>query len=506
MSRPTVAGPPEKAARPRHAAAVILVRHPRDPEIFWVRRQPHLAFLGGFHSFPGGRMGKEDDPSMAGLSNAASEADRLDASLRLCALRELHEETGVTLGGPIAPGVPFLDAVRDGQQPLRFESLVPAGRWVTPAFSPARFDTIFYLAWIPEGVEPVVHDGELADGEWIRPEAALERWSQGHALLAPPALYALRGLAAAALEASGDDRPLDLEEAAGHLTGTPEASGGPVTRIEMRPGVFLFPLLTRTLPPATHTNAFLVGGSSLVLVDPGSDEPGEIARLLDFIDRLAGEGRSVREIWLTHHHPDHVGGVAAVSTRLGVPVLAHPLTAERLGGLGVPVEPTLVDGYAVDLPGRPGWRLTACHTPGHAVGHCAFFESVSGTLLAGDMVSGVGTIMIDPPEGDMAAYLESLERLAGLGASVLFPSHGPPTGGVAEKLAGYRAHRLEREAKVAAGLADGAARSIDDLLPSVYDDVAPAMHGLARRSLLAHLVKLEREGQVVRRDERWQRR
>jgi glyoxylase-like metal-dependent hydrolase (beta-lactamase superfamily II) len=243
----------------------------------------------------------------------------------------------------------------------------------------------------------------------------------------------------------------------------------------------------------------------MILVDPGSDDPAEIKKLLDFIDRLAGEGRSVREIWLTHHHPDHVGGVASVSAPLGVPVMAHPLTAERLTGLGVPIAPTLVDGYAVDLPGRPGWRLEVLHTPGHAVGHCAFFESVSGTLLAGDVVSGVGYIMIDPPEGDMAAYLASLERLAGLGATVLFPSHGPPTGGVAGKLAGFRAHRLEREAKVAAALSDGAARSIDELLPSVYDDVAPELHGLARRSLLAHLVKLEREGHVVRRDESWRR-
>jgi ribonuclease/clavin/mitogillin len=503
---PAAADPPRKAAVPRHAAAVILLRNPADPELFWVRRQPHLSFLGGFHSFPGGRMGREDDAGLAGVAADAPEADRLDAALRLCALRELHEETGVALGGAVPPGTPFLDAVRGGAFRPALDALVPAGRWVTPPFSPARFDTHFYLAWCPTGAQPVVDDGELADGEWIRPDAALERWSEGNALLAPPALYAVRGLAAAALEAAGNDAPLDLAEAARHLTGTPEAGGGPVSRIEMRPGFFLFPLVTRTLPPATHTNAFLVGGASLILVDPGSDDPGEITRLLDFIERLAGEGRSVREIWLTHHHPDHVGGVAAVATRLGVPVRAHPLTAERLAGLGVPVRPDLVDGHAAALSGHPGWRLTVVHTPGHAVGHCAFFEAVSGTLIAGDMVSGVGFILIDPPEGDMTDYLASLDRLAALGASALFPSHGPPTAGVAALLTGYKAHRLEREGKVTAALAEGTARTIEDMLPSVYDDVAPELHGLARRSLLAHLVKLEREGHVVRRDERWQRR
>ncbi|HEX7880558.1 MAG TPA: NUDIX hydrolase, partial [Candidatus Eisenbacteria bacterium] len=189
MSRFTATGPSRGPSRPRHAAAVILLRNPLDPEIFWVRRQPHLAFLGGFHSFPGGRMGKEDDPALLGMTGEATEAEQLDASLRLCALRELHEETGVSLRDPIASGVAFLDAVRNGAHRVPVEALVPAGRWVTPPFSPARFDTTFYLAWIPERVEPVVHDSELTDGEWIRPDAALDRWSAGKALLAPPALY-----------------------------------------------------------------------------------------------------------------------------------------------------------------------------------------------------------------------------------------------------------------------------------------------------------------------------
>ncbi|MDZ4803771.1 MAG: MBL fold metallo-hydrolase [Candidatus Eisenbacteria bacterium] len=494
--------PPEAtrpAATPRHAAAVILVRHPRDPEIYWVQRQPHLTFLGGFHSFPGGRLDKGDDPAVYGLGAAFD-----DAPLRFCALRELYEETGVLIGGRFVDIPDFITGVKTGVLTPDLSALMPAGRWVTPPFSPARFDTTFYLAWLPEGPEPVAFAGELAFGEWIRPEAALERWNEGRALLAPPTLYAIRGLCAAVLMASGNDEPLELAMAAEQLTGSEEANGGPVTRIEMRPGFFLFPMKTRTLPPATHTNAFLVGGASLVLVDPGSDDPGEIERLLQFIDRLGGEGRSVTEIWLTHQHPDHVGGVAVVASRLGVPVRAHPLTATRLAGLGVPIEPVLEDDLVRELPGRPGWRLRVVHTPGHAVGHLAFFEEVSGTLIAGDMVSGVGWIMIDPPEGEMAPYLDSLRRLAGLGASALFPSHGPPTTGVVDRLEAYLAHRLEREAKVVGALKGGQARSIEDILADVYDDVAPDRLGLARRSLLSHLIKLESEGSVISRGEMWQ--
>jgi ribonuclease/clavin/mitogillin len=454
----------------REAAAVILCRQPSDLEVFWVRRQPALAFLGGFHAFPGGRISREDDPEKPGLTGGPA-----DLRLRLCAIRELHEETGIRLTDPAA--------------------LIPAGRWITPPFSPARFDTTFYLAWAPEGANPVVDDGELAEGGWIRPEDALDFWATGKALLAPPTLYALRGLEAAALMASGNDLPVDLEASAEHLTGAPEAEGGDVTRIEMRPGLFLFPMQTRTLPPATHTNAFLIGGGGMILVDPGSADQNEIASLLAFIDRLGTEGRGVAEIWLTHHHPDHVGGVAAVAKALDVPVRAHPLTAERLAP-ALRVDGVLLDGFMRDLPGRPGWRLRVLHTPGHAPGHVSLFEEVSRSLIAGDMVAGSGFIMIDPPEGNMTAYLESLRRLAALEASVIFPSHGPPTAGASRRLNEYLEHRLDRERKVLESLSPKTDMTIDDLLPRVYADVEPALHRLASRSLLAHLEKLVSVGRV----------
>lgn len=485
---------------PFHAASVILCRRPDDLEIFWVRRQDALPFLGGFHSFPGGRLSREDDPAGLGL-----EGGQDDGPLRVCALRELYEETGVLIGSAQVPVPDFATGVRVGALRPELAALVPAGRWITPPFSPVRFDTAFYLAWMPDGVEPRVHPGELAEGEWIRPGEALDRWGQGLALLAPPTLYTLRGLEAAALMASGEDQPLSLEAAADYLTGADEASGGPVTRIEMRPGFFLFPMQTQTLPPATHTNAFLVGGSEMVLIDPAAADPAERERLLGFIERLGGEGRGVAEIWLTHQHPDHVGGVAEVAGALKVPVRAHPETVARLSGLGVPVEPTLVDGHVRSIAGRPGWRLRVVHTPGHAVGHVAIFEEVAGTLIAGDMLAGAGFIVIDPPEGDMALYMESLRRLRDLPASALFASHGPPTAGARARIEEYLAHRLEREARVVASLSDGAPHGLDDLLPQVYADVDASLHPLARRSLLAHLIKLEREGAVRAAGDRWRK-
>lgn len=496
------------------AASVILCRGGDEPRIFWVRRQPALPFLGGFHSFPGGRVSKDDRLERFGMTSALPDAD-----LRLAAIRELHEETGVLLaresGGGVAPrgrlesvprGGDFAAALREHGLVPDLEALVPAGRWITPPFGPARFDTSFYLAWGPEEGDPVVESGELAEGAWIRPEAALDAWSENRALLAAPTLYALRGLSAAAFEVEGGLGPLTLEGTAEHLTDTPEADGGDVQRVEIRPDLFTFPMRTRTLPPATHTNAYLVGHGAMILIDPGSAEPDETGRLLHFIEILGGEGRSVAEIWLTHHHPDHTGGAAAVATRLGVPVRAHPETAALLGALGVPVEPTLVDGFVRELRGTPGQRLRVHHTPGHAPGHITIHEEIGGSLFTGDMVSGIGFILIDPPAGRMAEYMASLERLKELMSATpgaLFPGHGPATGGAVQRLSETLAHRREREAKVLAALEGGGA-TVAELLPRVYDDVEAALLPLAARSLLAHLIKLTEEGRVKRSDDRYE--
>src|SRR5207253_1924598 len=145
-------------------------------------------------------------------------------------------------------------------------------------------------------------------------------------------------------------------------------------------------------------------------------------------------------IWLTHHHGDHIGGLAACVDRFQVPVLAHPLTAERVGVPAVPLH----DGEL--LFGR--WR--ALHPPGHARGHLCFFDERTRALITGDMYSSVSTIVIDPPEGDLSDYVAQLRRLIALAPRTLFPAHGMPVPDAVGKLEGYLAHRAQREAKVRA--------------------------------------------------------
>lgn len=269
------------------------------------------------------------------------------------------------------------------------------------------------------------------------------------------------------------------------------------------PWIRVVPLRTPTLPPATHTNCYIIGdGPSVIVVDPASPWSEEQALLDAFVQT---HSLQPTEIVLTHHHVDHVSGATALAERHGVGIAAHEATAARLQGR-VKVDRLLDDGAR--LPGGPS-GLVAMHTPGHAPGHLCFVDAAAGAIVAGDMLASVGTIIIDPSDdGDMAQYLVSLARLRGAvdaGTPRLLPAHGPPIVDGGARLDFYIAHRLEREARVAAALT-ATALTTEELVPAVYPDVVPAIYPLAARSLLAHLVKLEREGRAVQEPgERWRR-
>jgi glyoxylase-like metal-dependent hydrolase (beta-lactamase superfamily II) len=257
-----------------------------------------------------------------------------------------------------------------------------------------------------------------------------------------------------------------------------------------------FPVRTPTLPPATHTNVYLAGESRVAVIDPASPYDDERAAL-----DAALEGIDVAEIVLTHHHVDHVSGAAYLAARLGVPIVAHAVTAERLRGR-VEVTRTIADGEV--LPYGPA-GLRALFTPGHAPGHLCFVDLASRAVIAGDMVASEGTIIVEPDDGgDMAVYLASLALVKAESASWLLPAHGPPIRDADGKLDFYVAHRLEREQRVLAALSDEP-RTVEELVPPAYPDVPPHIWPLAARSLLAHLYKLRNEGRAISDGERWRR-
>jgi len=269
------------------------------------------------------------------------------------------------------------------------------------------------------------------------------------------------------------------------------------------PTIDFLAVRTPTLPPATHTNAFLVGTGQAVLVEPATPYQDEQDVMVDWVDSARAQGVEPIAILATHHHPDHVGGAIALCDRLGLPLWGHAKTAERLSGI-VGLDRLLEDGERIELRGPTKTTLTAIHTPGHAPGHLCFVDEASGIMIAGDMVASVGTIIVEPTDGDMILYLESLRRMASLEPVALLPAHGDLIADPQAILSFYIAHRLMREGKVLKALeAHGEAARPNDLVAHAYDDTPEALWPLALRSLEAHLIKLEREGRITREGERW---
>lgn len=471
---------------PRRAAALVICDLSRGGSILLGRRNPALPFMGGHHAFLGGSLVPDDaevpvvnggpDPFLAG------------------AVRETFEETGMLLVDGPMPGPVALAEARDAlnRGELRFSAwlreagcrvdaaaFTPAGRWITPSFSPIRYDTQYFLCR-RAGCPPAFSGGpddEICGLDWLTPEAALARWRAGGIRLSTPVAYVLRSLAA-----------LPPEAALERLRRPPGVDDVRADYIEPRPGIHMIPLRTQTLPPATHTNCVVVGWRELIIVDPGPVAGEERARLTARLDDLCALGGAVAGVALTHAHGDHAGAAAFLAARHNVPVWAHPAA-------GFPGARPLEDGAVLTAAGDPPWRLRALHTPGHDPGHLAFLEETTRTLLSGDLFANPGTILVSPEHGgDMTRYLESLERAAALeGLEMVVPSHGWAMPG-AEGIVHLRrliAHRLQREARIRAAL-DRGLRAEDDLLDAAYDDTPADLRDLARLQLRAHLRRLGR--------------
>ena len=493
---------------PKDAAAIILLRpdtDPTDPEIFLVKRSTKLAFLGGFYAFPGGQ--RETSDAEVPVRNCE---DPETAAMISCGARELFEEVGVLLARgaqtlTIGQRASLLDDLESKRLSwpellnlyglhLDASDFTFVGRWVTPPFAPRRFDTWFFLANCPAKQQPkVTEDSELESGEWTRPGDAYEKWKRSEVIAVPPVFHALKTLAAGLTS--------DLVE---RFLSLPQARREPTRRIEFYPNYVCFPVRTPTRPPATHTNCYLIYNSREILViDPGSPYEDEQQALAGCIDDLIAEGKTVREIILTHVHPDHVAGVNALNDHLTqthgtrVPVAGHRLTAEPLKNQ-VSVDRYIANDELLELDGEPAIKLRAMFTPGHARGHLCFYDERTGALISGDNIVGFGSVLIDPPEGNMREYLKSLRTMRALpNLSVLFGGHGPAIANPYEKIDEYITHRLQREELILAAVREGASTP-KEIVARAYADIPPKTLELAERAVLAHLEKLEDEGLVTR--------
>ena len=244
------------------------------------------------------------------------------------------------------------------------------------------------------------------------------------------------------------------------------------------------------------TNSYIIGRDELALIDPGPQSGSHLGVLLETV------GDRLRWILCTHTHLDHSPGALALRGATGAEVLGFPMSPNdgRQDPTFAP-DQVIGDGDIVDCG---YFRLRVVHTPGHASNHLCYLLEEQRLLFTGDHVMQGSTVVISPPDGDMAAYLESLERLILLQLAALAPGHGHIIEAPYEEVCGLIAHRLKREQKVLDAFNRKNPATLDELLPLVYDDVSQRLHPVARRSLHAHLIKLAREGRIAETDGLWE--
>lgn len=244
------------------------------------------------------------------------------------------------------------------------------------------------------------------------------------------------------------------------------------------------------------TNSYLIGDTELALIDPGPELDAHRDTL------LAAVGDRLRWILCTHTHRDHSPLARAIKQATGAEVLGHGLTpADGRQDEAFRPDRALRDGEIVDCAGA---RLRVVHTPGHASNHFCYLLEGSGLLFTGDHVMQGSTVVISPPDGDMQAYLDSLERLLELPVSAFAPGHGHLITTPAEEVRKLVAHRLKREEKIHAVLVAQGPGTLESLVRHAYDDVPERIHPVAMRSLHAHLLRLERNGRAVNSAGTWQ--
>jgi glyoxylase-like metal-dependent hydrolase (beta-lactamase superfamily II) len=247
------------------------------------------------------------------------------------------------------------------------------------------------------------------------------------------------------------------------------------------------------------TNTFLLGtGRRPLLLDTGVGHPGYPPLLEKALLEQCGTD-APGDVVVTHVHPDHLGGARDVLARFGARRISKLPWPERDAAFGLELTPLA----AGDLVEWEGVRLRAIHTPGHALDHLCFYFEQERALFTGDLILGAGTTVIPAEGGDMALYLDSLERLLDLDLAVIYPAHGPRIDRPYEKIREYLAHRRMRESQVLECLAAGVA-AIPAMVERMYTETPVYLHAAAAQSVRAHLVKLEREGAVTRSgDDRW---
>ncbi|MBC7608087.1 MAG: MBL fold metallo-hydrolase [Polaromonas sp.] len=547
--------PQRKPATPRPAATVLLLRDSEHGiEVLMTRRSMTASFAPGAYVFPGGGIDAADAQAHAQSSRRPGQSE-LHLTQAIAAIRESFEELGVLLarhadGSHVTTAdIAGLDRKAPFAAQCKARGLTLAGadvfvlaHWITDRDLPRRFDVPFLVARMPEGQEPVADETEQFEPEWIRPADALARHKAGSFFIIFPTIRTLEKLqhyadVDAVLKACATELPLWTScPRAGWLAGK-EARymehEAPFGELELtspdgqimhaldwqtdQPVVLLKNVMRLTAPnpgvmTGPGTNSYLVGDASTgyIAIDPGPADNDHLARL------YSAAGGDIRIIVCTHSHPDHSPGARPLQALceaagkgkppiLGLPSLPtaradsaftpdrtlsnNELLTPEFNGLGA---------YFLSKDDPNGHTLKVLYTPGHAANHLCLVLLEDGLLFSGDHILNGSTTVVNPPDGNMNTYLDSLDKLDAAcdehQIEFILPAHGYALGQAKTVIAQLRAHRLKREAKILAVMQAMPNGSLDDWVPLAYDDVDERIWPVAKRSLLAHVERIQTVG------------
>lgn len=529
--------PQREPAVPRPAATVLLLRDaPGGLEVLMTRRSATASFAPGAYVFPGGGIDAADAQAHDIAARRPGQDD-LRLTQAIAAIRESFEELGVLLarqrdGSPVAAAdiaaldrdAPFAAQCRDRGLVLAADRVFVLAHWITDRDLPRRFDVPFLVARMPEGQSPVADEAEQFEPVWVRPADALARHKAGQFFIIFPTIRTLERLEKfatvdAVLAACAAEQPLWTScPRAGFVQGAEarymehEMAFGELALV-CPDGQLLHHLDWRTDQPVPllknvvrmtapnpgvmtgpGTNGYIVGDpdTGYVVIDPGPEDPEHQERI------WRATGGDVRMIVCTHSHADHSPGARPLQAlcRTRPPILGLPSAPTARPASEFTPDRVLGDGELLTLSG--GGRthtLEVVHTPGHAANHLCLVLREDGLLFSGDHILNGSTTVVDPPDGDMTAYLDSLDRLSAAcdahGIEFILPAHGHVLGFAKQAIAMLKAHRLQREARVMAAMRARPAGTLEDWVELAYADVPSRMWPVAKRSLLAHVQRIE---------------
>ncbi|WP_218510179.1 MBL fold metallo-hydrolase [Variovorax sp. dw_308] len=532
------------------AATVLLLRDtPAGIEVLMTRRSDNASFAPGAYVFPGGRI-DDNDVEARPIAARRRTQSRLQMTQAIAAIRECFEELGVLLarhtddsrmvsgaevaamdrGNPPAVTLAAQCAVKGLR--LASDEVFTFAHWITDRDMPKRFDVPFLVARMPEGQVPVADEAEQFEPCWVRPADALERHAKKRFFMIFPTVRTLEKLAAfdsvdAVLAACAREHPLWTSCPRGGLLGGKELrymehespfgelalvcpDGQLVHTLDWQceePVRLLKNVMRLTAPnpgamTGPGTNTYIVGDAATgyLVIDPGPNDFDHIGRLWRITQG------DIRAIVCTHSHSDHSPGalpLQALCKKQRPPILGLPSAPSARPAARFTPDRVLANDERITLSAHalppdgvpaPTHTLRVIHTPGHAANHLCLLLEEDGLLFSGDHILNGSTTVIDPPDGNMTAYLKSLDLLdeacVAHAVEFILPAHGYVLGQARTAIARLKAHRLKREAKIAAAMRQQPEGTSEDWLPIAYDDVPSRMWPVAARSLQAHVERI----------------